>query len=396
MSQNRPIRSVEELPLEGRRVFVRVDFNVPLEGTKVTDDTRIRAALPTMEHILARGGRLVLASHLGRPDGQVKPELSLEPVAARLAELLSGGEVLLTDDCTGDGARKVVGDLRDGQVALLENLRFHPEEEANDENFARELARLADVYVNDAFGAAHRAHASVSALAALIPERGAGLLLLKELGALEELVTNPPRPYLAVLGGAKVSDKVAVLDALVAKANALLIGGVMANTFLAAQGVPMGKSRVEEERLAMARSVLQRGRDLGVEVILPEDVIVAESPSADSGRATAVLSIAPTEMALDIGPRTIASYRERIATAGAVFWNGPMGFFERPAFSEGTFGVAKAIAACPGLTVVGGGDSVAAVHQADLADRFSHVSTGGGASLEFIEGRKLPGVEALR
>lgn len=390
------IRSIGELDLEGRRVFVRVDFNVPLQGGEVTDDTRIRAALPTIEHAVQAGGRVVLASHLGRPKGQRKPELSLEPAARRLAALLSGGEVTLADDCIGDGARKVVNDLRDGQVALLENLRYHEGEEKDDEGFARQLARLCDVYVNDAFGAAHRAHASVHALPRLVRERAAGLLMRKELDTLSRLRDDPPHPYVAVLGGAKVTDKIGVLEALLGKVDALLVGGAMANTFLAARGVSVGKSRVEDDKLALARSILHKAAERGVTVLLPEDVVVAPSLEADAGCVVDVHAIPEDEMALDIGPRTLGAFRERLAKAEAVFWNGPVGLFEKTPFAEGTLGVARAIAAAPGFTVVGGGDSVAAVQQAGLAGRFGHVSTGGGASLEYMEGRKLPGVEALR
>jgi phosphoglycerate kinase len=389
------IRSLKELALGGRRVFCRVDFNVPLDGTTVTDDTRIRESLPTIEHILAEGGRLVLASHLGRPKGKRVPEMSLEPAAQRLAELLGIGEVVLTDDCIGDGARKVVGDLRDGQVALLENLRYHDEEEKNDEAFARELAKLCDVYVNDAFGSSHRAHASVAGLPKLIGEKGAGFLLDKELAALDKLRTEPAKPYVAVLGGAKVSDKIGVIEALLTKVDVLVIGGAMANTFLAAQGHSMGKSLVEEDKLPLARAVLQKADARGVQLLLPTDLRVGtglkDTVAVDSG-----LDVDATSMALDVGPETASRYAEVVRKAGAVFWNGPMGLFENPAFAAGTLAVAEAMAACPGFTVVGGGDSVAAIQQAGLASKYDHVSTGGGASLEYLEGKKLPGVEALR
>lgn len=388
------VRSVTDLAVEGRRVFVRVDFNVPLADGQVTDDTRIRASLPTLRHILERGGRVVLASHLGRPKGAPTPAYSLEPAGARLAELL-GVEVVLADDCIGDGPRKVTSDLRDGQVALLENLRFHAAEEKNDEAFAKELARLAEVYVNDAFGAAHREHASVAALPRLMRERGAGMLMEGELAALGRLRNDPPKPYVAVLGGAKVSDKIGVIEALLARVDTLVIGGAMANTFLAAQGRELGKSLVEEDKLALARTILQRATERGVQVLLPIDVIAA--PSKDGpGRTVSATEIGKEEMALDIGPQSAAAFGAAVQGAAAVFWNGPMGLFEEPAFAKGTLAVAEALAACRGFTVVGGGDSVAAVQQAGLAERFGHVSTGGGASLEFLEGRKLPGVEALR
>lgn len=390
------VSRLEELDVVSRRVFVRVDFNVPLTPDgKVSDDTRIREALPTIRHLLGRGARVVLAAHLGRPKKSRDPKLSLAPAGERLAELL-GIDVLLTDDCIGDGARKVVRDLRDGHVALLENLRFHPGEESNDDAFARELSRLCDVYVNDAFGAVHRAHASVDALPRLIPARAAGLLLIKELQALGSLVTAPSRPYLAVLGGAKVSDKIAVIDALLQRIDGLLVGGAMANTFLAALGKNLGNSKIESDKLSTARDILDRARSRRVEVTLPTDVVVADTLDAPEGAVVSVDAIGPSQLALDIGPATITAFREKLLRAKTVFWNGPMGLFEKSPFSQGSFGVARAIAESAAFSVVGGGDSVAAVHQADLAARFSHVSTGGGASLELIEGRKLPGVEALR
>lgn len=389
------IRSLEDLPLGGRRVLCRVDFNVPLDGTTVTDDTRIRAALPTIRTILEAGGRLVLASHLGRPKGQRDAALSLEPAAARLRQLLELDELIITDDCVGDGPRKVVGDLRDGQVAVLENLRFHAEEEANDEAFAKELASLADVYVNDAFGAAHRAHASVSALPRLMTDRGAGLLLRGELAALDRLRGEVRRPYVAVLGGAKVSDKIGVLETLMTKVDVLIIGGAMANTFLAAQGHELGKSRVEEDKLPLARSLLGKADERGVELLLPSDLRVGDSLEAKSAE-TRGLDLGSDDMALDIGPETAKQFADKVRRAECVFWNGPMGLFENDAFAGGTRAVAEAMAHCPGFTVVGGGDSVAAIQQAGLADRYDHVSTGGGASLKYLEGKKLPGVEALQ
>jgi phosphoglycerate kinase len=389
------IRSIEDLDLEGVTTFIRVDFNVPLKNGAVTDDTRIRKALPTIKLALERGARVVLASHLGRPKGKVVPGLSLEPVAARLAELLDAGEVRLTDDCIGDGARKVVQDLRDGQVALLENLRFHPEEKSNDVDFARDLGTGCTAYVNDAFGAAHRAHASVSALPRLMEERAAGLLMQRELEVLERLRSDPPRPYLAILGGAKVSDKIGVMEALLGKVDALLVGGAMANTFLAAQGNDVGKSLYEEDKLPLARSLMTAADEARVDLVLPVDVRVGDSVEATTATDVDADSIPSDALALDIGPKTEALFRERLRTAQAVFWNGPMGLFENPAFAEGTLAVARAAADSPGFSVVGGGDSVAAVQQADLAARFDHVSTGGGASLEYLEGRPLPGVEAL-
>lgn len=390
------IRSIADLALEGETLFIRVDFNVPLDGSAVTDDTRIRASLPTINHALQAGAKVVLASHLGRPDGRPDPTFSMEPVGVRLAELLEGGEVILTDDCVGDGARKVIQDLREGHVALLENLRFHPEEKANDEHFARALGEHCSAYVNDAFGAAHRAHASVAALPRLFEQRAAGLLMLKELEVLDRLRGDAPRPYLAVLGGAKVSDKIGVIDMLLQKVDALLIGGAMANTFLAAQGHRMGKSLVEPDKLPIARSLMTAASERGVDIVLPTDVRVADTTDATQANNVSVRDIPDGAMALDIGDATARNYRERLRRARAIFWNGPMGLFENPAFSEGTFMIAKAVADCPGFSVVGGGDSVAAAAQAGLTDRFDHVSTGGGASLQYLEGEPLPGVEALR
>ena len=387
---------VDALDVASRRVFVRVDFNVPLtDDGQVADDTRIREALPTIRHLVQAGARVVLASHLGRPKKGRDPKFSLAAAAERVADLL-GSEIVLTDDCIGDGARKVVHDLRDGRVALLENLRFHPEEEANDEAFARDLARLCDIYVNDAFGAVHRAHASVDALPKLVGTRGAGFLLMKELKVLGALAAGPERPYLAVLGGAKVSDKIAVFEALCTKIDALLIGGAMANTFLAAQGRPMGRSLFEVDKLPLARDLLARAQEKRVTVVLPTDLVVASHVGAAEGRVVASDAVGPEDMALDIGPDTVANFRKHLLRARSIFWNGPMGLFEKSPFSQGSIGVAKAIAEASAFSVVGGGDSVAAVHQAGLAERFTHVSTGGGASLELLEGRTLPGVEALR
>ncbi|MDD9934958.1 MAG: phosphoglycerate kinase [Myxococcales bacterium] len=389
------LRSIEDLAIEGRRVFVRVDFNVPLDDGRITDDSRIRAALPTLRHALERGAHLVLASHAGRPKGERKPSLSLEPMGARLAELLDA-EVLLTDDCVSEAAGKIVGDLRDGQVALLENLRFNVGEEKNDEGFARELAKLADVYVNDAFGAAHRAHASVAALPQLISERGIGLLMKAEVQSLQRLREDAPRPFVAILGGAKVSDKIGVLEALLERVDALLIGGAMANTFLAAKGLSMGKSLLEEDKLALARTLMQRADERGVDLLLPKDLVVADAIDAERGQVVEISQVPGDAMALDIGPATVDAYRDAIMPARALFWNGPMGLFEREPFSRGSIGVAQAGAECPGFTVVGGGDSVAAVNQAQLAARYDHVSTGGGASLEYLEGKELPGLSAVR
>ena len=395
------IKSVEELAVEGKRVFVRVDYNVPLakgeKGAKrISDDARITSTLPTLRHLIERGARIVIGSHLGRPDGQVKPELSLEPVAQRLAELLEQ-DVTLADEPVGDGARKVVSDLRDGQIAMLENLRFHPGEEANDEQLARQLASYCDVYVNDAFGTAHRAHASTAGMVKLVGEKGAGFVMAKEIEILSRLLGEVDRPYIAVLGGAKVSDKIEVLDALLERVNAIVIGGAMANTFLEAQGKSLGKSKVERDKLPIARNFLRKAVEKRVLVHLPTDVVVATGLDADGSSVVSVDAIPAESMALDIGPETIEHDRKLLGAARTVFWNGPMGVFEKPKFAAGTIAVARALADNKrALTVVGGGDSAAAIAQAGLADKVTHVSTGGGASLEFVQGVELPGIEALK
>ncbi len=391
------IRSVRDLPIENKRLFLRVDFNVPLDGSTITDDSRIREALPTIKHALGRGARLVCASHLGRPKKGPDPKYSLEPCAKRLAELL-GQDVSLPEDCVGDAAKKVVYDLRAGQVCLLENLRFHPEEEKDDEAFSRELSQLADVYCDDAFGSVHRAHSSVHGLAKLYRDRGCGFLLEKEIASLGKVVTAPDKPYVAVLGGAKVSDKIAVVESLLDKVTCLVIGGAMANTFLAARGNNMRASLVEGDKLALARSLLDKARERGVEVALPVDVVVAASTGASSGQTVGVDGLAEGMMALDIGPKTVEAFSKRFADAKTIFWNGPMGLFEKEPFAAGTFAVARAIADSKAFTVVGGGDSAAAVNAAGeaVAKKMKHISTGGGASLELIEGKKLPGIEVLR
>jgi phosphoglycerate kinase len=385
--------------LGGKRVFVRVDFNVPLDKKtgKITDDSRIREALPTIKLLMDAGAKVILASHLGRPKPGKREGLSLEVAGARLAEL-TGYEVLVPEDCVGDAPKKVIHDLRAGQVCLLENLRFHEEEEKDDEAFAKQLAELCDVYVDDAFGAVHRAHASVHALPRIMRTRAAGFLLKKELESLSRLTERPDKPYVAVLGGAKVSDKIDVVEALLGVVDTLAIGGAMANTFLAAQGKNMQKSRVEEDKLALARTILQKARDKGVEVLLPVDVVVASGLDATSGETVSVDRVPEGTMALDIGPKTVELFAKAVEKAKTVFWNGPMGLFETPAFADGTMGLARRMSKASGFTVVGGGDSAAAVKQAgdEVANGFKHISTGGGASLELIEGKKLPGVEALR
>ena len=391
------IRSIEQLDVGGRRLFVRVDFNVPLDKTrKVKDDARIRAALPTLRHAISKRAKVILASHLGRPDGKVVAEMSLEPAGERLSRLL-GQDVIFADDCVGDGVRKLVGELREGQLLLLENLRFHPEEEANEDGFARELASLCEAYVDDAFGTVHRAHASTVGMVKYVPQRGAGFLVMAELKHLQPLLKGASKPFLAILGGAKVSDKIKVIDQLMSKVDGLLIGGAMAYTFLSARGVPVGASRVEKDKIDVARRTLEKAGQAKVDVMLPVDHVVAKEPKSGIPAET-VERIPDGMLGLDIGPKTRELYRQRVLGAKTVFWNGPMGLFEVPEFAAGTREIAAALAEATrrgARTVVGGGDSAAAIAEMGMADQVTHVSTGGGASLEFLEGRKLPGIEVL-
>jgi phosphoglycerate kinase len=390
------ILSVKDCDVAGKRVFCRVDFNTPLdERGVVRDDTRIRRALPTINHLTGAGARVILASHLGRPKGEKKPSMSLRPVANALSALL-GKTVKFSDDCVGPVALEAVNGLAPGEVLLLENLRFHAGETKNDDAFARELAQLADVYVNDAFGTAHRAHASTVGVARLVPVRAAGLLMKEELESLEKAFAAPRRPVVAIFGGAKVSDKLGVLRHLLGIMDAILIGGGMANTFLAAQGYALGRSLVEEALIPEAAGILEKARETGRPVLLPEDLVTADKMEAGASSSVERADAAsPDRMALDIGPMTVERFCAEIARAGTVVWNGPMGVFETPDFSEGTRRVARAVADSKCFSVVGGGDTVRAVEQFEVADKMSYISTGGGAFMEFLEGKTLPGVAAL-
>lgn len=390
------IRRVDQIELKGKRVFVRVDFNVPLDDKKeITDDTRIVSSLPTIKFILEAGGKVVLASHLGRPKGKRDLKYSLAPVAERLSRLLGRG-VLLAPDCVGEEVRGQVNRMKEGEVLLLENLRFHPEEEKNEESFSKDLASLCDVYINDAFGAAHRAHASTEGMAHYVRSVAAGFLMVKEVESLEKALVNPEKPYVAILGGAKVSDKIGVIRNLLNKVDTLLVGGGMAFTFLKAKGVEVGKSLVETDQIGLSLTLLE-GAKGKIKFILPSDHVAAEKMDVQARKEIVTNETIPGDwICLDIGPETIKAFSNEIETAKTLFWNGPMGVFEMEPFSKGTFAIARAVADSKAFSIVGGGDSVAAVNQAGVADKIGHISTGGGASLEFIEGKKLPGIEALR
>jgi phosphoglycerate kinase len=390
--------SIRDLELNGRRVFVRVDFNVPIKGGRIGDDTRIQSSLPTINYALEHGATVVLASHLGRPKGTVDPQFSLKPLVARLSELL-GRTVVFADDCIGDPATRAVADAHAAKdrVALLENLRFHPEEEKNDSQFAAALASLVDLYVNDAFGAAHRAHASVEGITHHVSKAAAGLLMEKELQYLGHALESPQRPFVAILGGAKVSDKIEVIQNMLGKVDRLIIGGAMAYTFFKARGLPIGRSLCEDEKLDAARAIETDAAGRKVQLALPTDHVVADRVAEDAAHEVLAVGDAAIgdRLGLDIGPETIKAYQALIGDARTVVWNGPMGVFELAPFAAGTNAVAQAVASVDGTTIIGGGDSIAAVKKAGLADRITHISTGGGASLEFLGGRTLPGVAAL-
>ncbi len=403
MSHRKPkqymIRSIDSLPLAGNRILVRVDFNVPLDDEgKITDDKRIRESLPTIRKIVEEGGKAILASHLGRPKGERNEKYSLKPAAERLCELLER-EVGLAPDCVGEDVRTMVAQMEDGDVLLLENLRFHAEEEKNDPDFARRLAELADVYVNDAFGTAHRAHASTEGVTKFVKEKGAGYLLLKELAYLGDAVDNPKRPLVAILGGSKISGKIDVINALLDKCDTILVGGGMVFTFLKAEGKEIGSSLLEEDRVEMAGDLLKRAEEKGVRLLLPRDVVAADRFAEDAKTEVVSVDAIPSDMmGLDIGPLTREEFVGIISGAKTIVWNGPMGVFEMEPFSHGTKAVAEGLALATGngaTTIVGGGDSAAAIAQFGLEEKVSHISTGGGASLEFLEGKELPGVAAL-
>lgn len=391
------MKFLEEIDVKGKTVFLRVDFNVPLdENLNIRDDTRIQASLPTIKYLLQKGARLVVASHLGRPKGQFNPKMSLKPVAGRLGQLLPGTNIIMAPDVIGPEVNSLKAGLKEGELLLLENVRFYKQETDNDPEFSRKLAEGCQVFVNDAFGSCHRAHASVVGIASFIPEKAAGYLLKKEVDYLKKITDNPQKPFVAILGGAKIEDKIPVLDSLVTKADALLIGGAMAYTFLKARGLEVGKSLVEEDKLEIAGQIMKKAEDNRVKLLLPLDHVLAVS--IDSREVAAVADSYPLPdnlMGVDIGPKTVAEYGKLIQSARTIFWNGPLGVFEVEAFARGTMEIAAAVAGSGALSVVGGGDSIAAIQKAGLAEKISHISTGGGASLEFVAYGTLPGIEAL-
>lgn len=388
-------KSIKDIDVAGKKVFIRVDYNVPMDKAgNITEDTRIRATLPTLKYLLEQNAAIIIASHLGRPKGAVVPEFSLAPVAARLSSLI-GKEVIVAPNCVGVEVEALAKDLQPGQILMLENLRYHKEEEKNDAQFSKQLASLADVAVNDAFGVSHRAHASVAGITEYLPAV-AGLLMEKEIIFVGQTVANPVHPFVAIIGGAKVSDKIGVIENLLKKVDTLIIGGGMANTFLAAQGYNIGKSLLEADKVELAKSLIVAAKERGVNLLLPTDVVIAEKFAADAAhKAVAVDAIDSEWMALDIGPDTAKAYAKSLEDAKTVVWNGPMGVFEMDAFANGTETVAKAVAASSATSIVGGGDSIAALEKTGLSDKITHISTGGGASLEFLEGKVLPGIDAL-
>ena len=387
-------QTIQDVNVQGKKVFVRVDFNGPMKDGVITNDTRVRATLPTLNYLLEQGAAVILGSHLGRPKGQRVPEFTLAPVAVRLGELL-GREVKLAPDCVGEEVSKMAAQLKSGEVLLLENLRYHKEEEKNDPEFAKALASLADVAVNDAFGVSHRAHASVEGITKFIPAV-AGYLMEKEIKFVGQAVADPVRPFVAIIGGAKVSDKIGVIDNLLTKVDTLIIGGGMANTFVAAQGYSVGKSLLEEDKLDLARQLIAKAKETGVNLLLPTDMVVADRFAPDAEHKNVAVDEIPADwMALDIGADTAKAYAAALEDAKTVVWNGPMGVFEMDAFAHGTTAVAKAVAASDATSVVGGGDSISALQKTGLSDQITHISTGGGASLEFLEGKVLPGIAAL-
>jgi phosphoglycerate kinase len=390
------IQTVDQIEVKGKRVFIRVDFNVPFnEKNEITDDTRIVQSIPTIRLVIERGGKSILASHLGRPKGKREPKYSLAPVAGWLSKLL-GRKVGLGSDCVGEEVQKQIEGMKSGDALLLENLRFHPGEEKNDESFSKALASLCDVYVNDAFGAAHRAHASTEGMTRYVKTLAAGFLMMKEVESLQRALVNPEKPYVAILGGAKVSDKIGVIENLLDKVTTLLVGGGMAYTFLRAKGIEVGKSLVEKDQIGFSSTLVEKAKGK-VNLLFPQDHLAAERMDLQAKRQIVKNGMIPSDwLCLDIGPETVKAFSEEIRSAKTIFWNGPMGVFEMEPFSQGTFAIARAVAGSSAFSIVGGGDSVAAVNQAGVAEKISHISTGGGASLEYLEGKKLPGIEALK